>query len=113
MTPKEKEKHNRLYKTYGITLQEWEQMMESQGRVCWICKKTPGTGRLCVDHVHILGFKKMKPEEKKRFVRGILCFMCNVSLKAFEKTKDGKRNRQQLEGTYEYFRVFPLKGEVN
>lgn len=112
MTSKEKEKDRRLYKTYGITLQEWEEMMNAQGRVCMICEMVPGTGRLCVDHVHIKGFKGMKPENKKKYVRGILCFMCNVAVGKFERTNNGALNRKRVEGLIRYFKKFKLKGEI-
>lgn len=54
----------------------------------------------------------MPPEEKVKYVRGILCFVCNTGLKGFEKTKDGARNRSQLNGTVEYFQKYKLKGEI-
>lgn len=110
MDAKEKAKWNRLYKTYGITLIEWTEIFLNQGKVCACCKKLHP--RMCVDHIHVKGYKKMPPEEKKKYVRGICCFMCNTGFKSFEKTLDGKRNRQQLEGTYEYFKQFKLKGEL-
>jgi len=106
---KERAKHQRLYKTYGITLLEWQEMFRKQYYKCRICLTEHP--RMCVDHIHIKGFKKMLPEEKKKYVRGILCFMCNTGIKGFEKTVDGSRNRQQLEGTYQYFKEFRLKGE--
>lgn len=111
MISKEKQKERRLYKTYGITLNEYHEMWSSQGGLCRICKSLPPSGRLCVDHIHIKGYKKMGPEEKKTYVRGLLCFLCNTGLKGFEKTADGKKNRQRLEGTYKYFQGFKLKGE--
>lgn len=107
-----KEKDKRLYNTYGITLKEWEMMFDKQQSVCYICKTMPKSKILCVDHIHIKSFKKMKPMDKKKYVRGLLCYMCNTGLKGFEKTVDGKRNRQSLEGTYKYFQEFKLKGEL-
>jgi len=83
-----------------------------QDGVCAICRTLPESGILCVDHVHIKGYKKFHAEKKQWYVRALLCYMCNTSLKAFEKTIDGKRNRQQLEATYEYFKKYPLKGEI-
>lgn len=102
-----KEKQRRIYKTYGL---KWDEYQEMISRGCYIC----GTheGRLCVDHVHIRGYSKMLPEERRKYVRGILCFIDNVGLKGFEKTADGVRNRKQLEGTYRYFKTYPLKGEI-
>lgn len=110
---KQKQKDQRLYKTYGITLLEFNLRLDAQNGVCACCGTLPGTGRLCVDHLHQKGFKSMSPENKRKYVRGIVCFMCNTGFKAFEKTIDGPRNRRSLEGTYKYFKLYPLKGEVN
>jgi hypothetical protein len=108
---KSKEKDKRLMKTYGISYLEWVNMYEEQLGVCWICKTLPPSGRLSVDHIHVKGFKSMVPEEKKKHVRGLLCFLCNTGLKNLEKTNNGALNRQRLNGTYAYFQKFRLKGE--
>ena len=112
MNKKDKEKDKRLYKTYGITLKEWNQILKTQNYVCWICKTLPPSGRLNMDHIHVKGFKKMEPSEKKKYIRGALCYLCNTGLKGMEKTSDGKKNRQRLEGTYQYFLKYRLKGEL-
>lgn len=52
-------------------------MLEEQNGVCFVCKKSPSTGRLCIDHEHAPGWKKMPDEERKRYVRGLLCWWCN------------------------------------
>jgi len=104
---KEQQKDQRLRKTYGITLDEWKELSKNG---CEVCGRKDG--RLCVDHIHVLGFKKMSAEDKRKYIRGAACFMCNTGFKAFEKTKDGKRNRQQLDGTYRYFLKYALKGEL-
>lgn len=109
---KDLEKGKRLLKTYGISLDDWNKKFEAQGQVCEICKTMPKSKILCVDHIHVLGFKRMEAEEKKQYVRGLLCYMCNTGLKSFEKTVDGRRNRQSLEGTYAYFIRYKLKGEI-
>lgn len=108
---KEKQQDSRLYKTYGITLVEWKQLLKEQKGVCAVCKDLPGKGILCVDHIHVSGFKKMVPEEKKKYVRGLCCFLCNTSFKGFEKTTSGLKNRNRLNGTLEYFTKYKLKGE--
>lgn len=64
-------------KKYGLSEADWVYLWEFQGSVCPICKKVPPNGNLHVDHYHQKGFKKMKPEDKKRQVRGILCAYCN------------------------------------
>lgn len=108
-----KVKLDRFYKTYGITDIMWNVLFISQRHVCAICKTMPVSGILCIDHIHQKGFKNMPPEEKAKYVRGLLCYMCNVAIKGFDKTVDGRRNRQRLEGTYEYFKKYHLKGEIN
>lgn len=62
---------------YGLSEQEWLALLERQGGVCAVCGKVPSTGRLCTDHEHVRGWKKLPPEERKKYVRGILCFFCN------------------------------------
>lgn len=62
---------------YGLSEDEWRQMAVAQSFSCFICQKTPTTGRLCIDHEHVKGWKKMPPEQRKKFVRGLLCWVCN------------------------------------
>jgi hypothetical protein len=64
-------------KKYGLSEQEWTDILHNQGDVCPICKKVPSTGRWVTDHFHVKGFKKMKPEDKKKYVRGVTCWFCN------------------------------------
>lgn len=104
---KQKQKDLRLRKIYGTTLEEFAELSKDG---CMICFRKDG--RICQDHIHVKGFKLMSPEEKRKYLRGALCFMCNTALKGFEKTNNGHRNRQQLEGTYNYFTNFALKGEI-
>ncbi len=66
-------------KKYGLSFEEWEEIANRQGRVCGVCKKLTSTGRLCIDHFHIPKWKKMPPEQRKLYVRGLLCFRCNTT----------------------------------
>ena len=59
-----------LRKTYGVTEQEWEDVYDSQGRVCAICKSPRVSRRHHTDHDHKTGI-----------FRGILCFSCNNILR--------------------------------
>lgn len=111
MTSKEKEKDKRLYKTYGITIGEWQEILDKQEGVCYICRQMPKSGVLCIDHIHVKGFKTMKSEDKKQYVRGLLCFLCNTAIRVYERTSDGQRNRQMLKGTVEYFDEYKIKGD--
>lgn len=109
---KDEIKHRRLYTTYGVTLEEWNLQFYQQNQTCFICQepmtKTGKVKILCQDHIHQKGYKKMSPEEKKKYSRGLLCFLCNTMIK-FEKTGIG---RKQLEGMIRYFDKYPFKGEI-
>jgi len=65
---------NHLRIRYGITLADYDEMLENQGGGCAICGKTPAEeGRhLSVDHDHETGE-----------VRGLLCVDCNRGLGCF------------------------------
>lgn len=53
---------------YGITLAEYDRLLEAQGGVCAICERGDSSGRrLSVDHNHETGQ-----------VRGLLCLNCNT-----------------------------------
>lgn len=58
----------KLLKRYGITVDQWNRMLESQNFVCKICGEGPKKENsfLHVDHCH--GSNR---------VRGLLCFSCN------------------------------------
>lgn len=58
-----------LRKTYGITLDQWQQMYVMSQGTCWICGRKPKTKPLETDHDHLTGR-----------VRGLLCFRCNHRL---------------------------------
>ena len=61
---------------YGITVDEWLALLHNQGWMCPICQKHRGV-KWTTDHEHVRGWSKMEPEERRRFVRGILCRHCN------------------------------------
>ncbi len=71
-----------IRKTYGITYQQYEEMLEKQNGVCAICKKCETlkqkgkTRRLCIDHDHTTGK-----------IRGLLCDKCNGMLTALTNSK--------------------------
>jgi hypothetical protein len=64
-------------KRYGLSEMSWSALAEKQSYVCAICKKLPKTSRLCIDHEHVKGWKKMEPERRVKYVRGLLCWVCN------------------------------------
>jgi hypothetical protein len=74
--------HSRtLWRYYGITRQQYEQMLEAQGGVCAICeqpetaidKRNGRVRNLAVDHDHETGA-----------IRGLLCGNCNKALGCFK-----------------------------
>lgn len=76
---KDADKDRKLRKAYGITLQEYNEILESQGGVCAICGGTESAkGRMmAVDHCHETGT-----------IRGILCSHCNRGLGFFRDNID-------------------------
>lgn len=62
---------------YGLSEAEWSGIADRQGRVCYVCGKVPASGILHIDHEHVRGWKKMPPEQKRKHVRGLLCWHCN------------------------------------
>lgn len=56
-------------KTYGVTGDEYEALLQRQGGKCAICRARPRSKRLAVDHNHTTGA-----------VRGLLCSRCNHDL---------------------------------
>jgi DNA-directed RNA polymerase subunit RPC12/RpoP len=67
-------------KKYGLSEKEWREMLESQHCVCFVCGKEPPGQRLAIDHEHVKQWKKKPPEQRKKYVRGLLCTYCNFRL---------------------------------
>ena len=76
-TDKKRLTYSRAYhlkQTYGLTLEQYDEMLEQQGEVCAICGEANLDGkRLYVDHNHETGK-----------VRGLLCLKCNNRLGVLE-----------------------------
>ena len=64
---------------YGLTPETWRVIADRQGEVCYVCQQLPKSNRLHIDHDHVRGWKKKPPQERARFVRGLLCFRCNTT----------------------------------
>lgn len=79
-------------KKYGLSEGEWLAILARQFGACAICGKVPSPPikmaskrggvvwkgpRLCIDHEHCKGFKKLPPEKRKLRIRGLVCFWCN------------------------------------
>lgn len=69
----QRDRARRFRDKYGITLEDYDHMLEEQGEVCAICREPCSLGALCVDHDHETGA-----------VRGLLCRSCNGGLGLFK-----------------------------
>ena len=70
-------RRSKLMREYGLTEEDYDRLLESQGRGCAICGDTdPGVKnrtQLFVDHDHTTGL-----------CRGLLCNKCNLGLAQFK-----------------------------
>jgi hypothetical protein len=75
-----------LKRRYGITIEQYEILLLSQGNVCAVCKNDkPADEVWHVDHDHATGA-----------ARGVLCRACNTGLGCF------KDNPESLRSAVEY-----------
>lgn len=71
MSLKRRVSHLKL--TFGLTIAEYEALVQRQDRRCAICRQVPGgRGRFHIDHDHHTGV-----------IRGLLCCHCNAGLGQF------------------------------
>ncbi len=68
-----RERSQRYRRNYGITVKQYDQMVEDQNGTCAICGFSEFNKRLAVDHDHITGQ-----------IRGLLCAGCNTRLGILE-----------------------------
>ena len=59
-------------RSYGLSIQEYDQMLHHQDGACWICKGVDPNRALSIDHDHKTGF-----------IRGLLCSNHNRALGLF------------------------------
>lgn len=75
---KESKLRTRLKRRYGLTLEEYNSMYDSQKGICAICKNPPSINdKLCVDH-----------NEDTLRIRMLLCRQCNVGLGNFKHSPE-------------------------
>lgn len=70
-------------RAYGLTVEQYQKMLDDQGHVCAICSKpeTMLTRRLHVDHDHSCCAQTAKSCGK--CIRGLICHGCNTGLGSF------------------------------
>lgn len=83
-----------LLKKYGITLADYNDILNAQNGRCAICLCKPRTKNLAVDHNHGTGE-----------VRGLLCYRCNHGLLGHAHDSE-----EMLERALEYVRNPPARG---
>lgn len=68
MSPASKSRAYHLLRTYGISLEQYNELLRSQDNACFICQKSARSfsKALAVDHDHVSGE-----------IRGLLCSFCN------------------------------------
>jgi hypothetical protein len=76
----EKVLNKRYLERYGITYEQYKEMLKEQNHKCYICgtdEVDSRNGKLCVDHCHKTGQ-----------VRKLLCHNCNCGLGHFSDSVD-------------------------
>lgn len=71
----ERARRNHLMRRYGITLEQYNEKLVSQGGVCALCGRVPQEISLHVDHDH-----SCCPESRTscgKCIRDLLCYPCN------------------------------------
>lgn len=79
-----KRQDEKLRYYFGITVEQYDAMLEEQGHVCAICKQPERSKRyvrLCVDHCHATGGN-----------RGLLCNRCNRGVGLFGDSPENLRS---------------------
>lgn len=67
-------RRSRLKTSYGLTIEQYDEMLATQNGVCAICKRGSSNKKhLHVDHCHATGK-----------VRGLLCHYCNIGIGYFQ-----------------------------
>ena len=83
---KDKAVNRQMMVNYGITLSEYNQLLDKQKGLCYICEShhTSQTRRLHIDHCHNSGK-----------IRSLLCVNCNTALGLLKE--DSNRVKKMIE----------------
>jgi DNA-directed RNA polymerase subunit RPC12/RpoP len=88
---------------YGITEEEWQVLYDKYDGTCHICRKP--AARLNVEHEHVRGWKQMPPDERKQYIRGLACFVCNHRILTRGVTIEKLRNAVRYLEEYEQRKI--------
>lgn len=91
----DRNKNYKLVANYGITLDQYNELLKQQNFKCKICDNSKSNSKLStklfVDHCHISGK-----------IRGLLCDSCNKGLGLFKDNKELlKKSIKYLEDSYD------------
>lgn len=93
----ERIRRHKLGRNYGMSIEAYDAMLDSQGGVCACCGGANKDGkRLAVDHCHNFGH-----------IRGLLCASCNAGIGMF------RDDPSVLAKAIEYLNRTERKGVVN
>lgn len=92
---KRKAKDRNLRNRYGVTLEQFEAILEAQGGICPVCEQSDKV--MCLDHNH-----------KTLEVRGVVCLNCNLRVIGGASDQDHKLvNAAKYVTDYPARMVFP------
>ena len=93
-----KTQEHEIVKKYGITEDQYQQILQLQNGVCAICLRHQRYKRLSIDHDH-----------KTKRVRGLLCNWCNRALGKFVDSPIRLRRAAEYLETFESKLVHIIK----
>jgi hypothetical protein len=84
--PESRKKSNRKYRilSYGLTQEQFNQLLDAQQRSCGMCHEPFAQGQLIhIDHDHACC--PVKNRSCRECIRGLLCHTCNIALGHIER----------------------------
>ncbi len=87
-------------KKYGLSESDWWQLYNKHQGKCHVCLKET-KGRLVIEHEHVKNWKKMPPEQRRLFVRGLADWICNFRILTRGVTLERLRNAVRYLEEYE------------
>lgn len=73
----QKFQERQTFRNFGLTHEQYDEMLAAQGGVCAICERPPGEKRFAIDHDHSCCSGR---KTCGKCIRGLLCQRCNHAL---------------------------------
>ena len=86
-----KEPSSATLKKYGLGVDEWRDIVVRQNYCCPICLR-PLEKTTNIEHSHAKNWKKLPPDQRKSYVRGVTCWWCNKSFLSKGMTIEKAKN---------------------